>query len=52
LPLCLLKPSVADLALVVSTKEGQYRGDTILTLDMAYSNARLLCRPDSDWLKP
>ena len=52
LPLCLMKPSVADLALVVSTKEGQYRGDTILTLDMAYSNARLLCRPDSDWLKP
>ncbi|GEM_PF-1494388 len=52
LPLCLMKPSVADLALVVSAKEGQYRGDTILTLDMAYSNARLLCRPDSDWLKP
>jgi cold shock CspA family protein len=52
LPLCLMEPGVADLALVVSTKEGQYRGDTILTLDMAYSNARLLCRPDSDWLKP
>nr|WP_245674619.1 DUF3825 domain-containing protein [Herbidospora cretacea] len=52
LPLCLLRPGVADLALVVSSKEGQYRGDTILTLDMAYSNARLLCRPDSDWLKP
>lgn len=52
LPLCLIKPGIADLALVVSTREDQYRGDTILTLDMAYSNARLLCRPDSDWLKP
>ena len=23
---------------------------TILPLDWAYSNARLVCRPDSDWL--
>ena len=27
-----------------------YVGKTILTLDMAYSNARLITRPDSDWL--
>jgi hypothetical protein len=52
LPLCLLTQNVPDLALVVSRKENVYRGDTVLTLDMAYSNARLLCRPDSDWLKP
>lgn len=28
----------------------QYRANTILTLDMAYSNARLLMKPESDWL--
>ena len=27
-----------------------YRGNTVLTLDVAYSNARLLARPDPDWL--
>lgn len=52
LPLCLLRPNVADLALVVSRNNMQYRGETVLTLDMAYNNARLLCRPDSEWLKP
>ncbi|MFB4283858.1 DUF3825 domain-containing protein [Nonomuraea sp. MTCD27] len=55
LPLCLVQPGKADLALVVSRKSSQdrqYRGETVLTLDMAYNNARLLCRPDSDWLRP
>lgn len=52
LPLCLLAPGKADLALVVGRKGEQYRGETVLTLDMAYNNARLLCRPDSDWLTP
>lgn len=52
LPLCLSSPNVADLALVVSRQDRQYRGETILTLDMAYNNARLLCRPDSEWLQP
>jgi cold shock CspA family protein len=52
LPLCLLRQNEPDLALVVSRRDNVYRGDTVLTLDMAYSNARLLCRPDSDWLKP
>ncbi|SJZ59787.1 DUF3825 domain-containing protein [Anaerorhabdus furcosa] len=28
----------------------QYRANTILTLDMAYSNARLLMKPEADWL--
>lgn len=52
LPLCLLQPDKADLALTVSRYENQYRGDTVLTLDMAYNNARLLTRPDSEWLHP
>lgn len=32
--------------------ERAYRGHTVLTLDMAYTNARLVARPDSDWLLP
>jgi Domain of unknown function (DUF3825) len=59
LPLCLEDPRKADLALVVARydREGDeiksfYRASTCLTLDMAYSNARLLARPDRDWLQP
>lgn len=29
-----------------------YRGNTILTLDMAYQNARLIAKPDPTWLDP
>jgi hypothetical protein len=52
LPLCLRQPDKADLALVVDRVGDSYRGNTVLTLDMAYKNARLLARPDSDWLVP
>jgi hypothetical protein len=54
LPLCLQEDGRADLALVVEKEADAraYRGNTVLTLDMAYSNARLLARPDRDWLKP
>ena len=52
LPLCLSSPNRADLALVVENHETFYRASTCLTLDMAYSNARLLARPDRDWLQP
>ncbi len=45
-------PSKADVALVI-TKENQfYTGHTCLTLKMAYNNARLIAKPDSDWLRP
>lgn len=38
-----------DVALVVELMEsGAYIGQTILTMKMAYNNARLFCRPDSD----
>lgn len=51
LPLCLLHPDKADAALVVVLQEsGVYQGMTILTMEMAYKDARLICRPDSDWL--
>lgn len=52
LPLSLLDPASVDLALVVSRQGEYYRGHTALTIGMAYSNARLLARPDSDWLRP
>ena len=41
----------ADRALVVSRLEnGNYQGETILTLAMAYMDARQVCRPNSEWL--
>lgn len=52
LPLSLLDPTKVDLALVVSRRGEYYRGDTVLTTGMAYNNARLLARPDGDWLRP
>lgn len=53
MPLDLTGDGVADLALVVSAVgDRAYRGHTVLTLDMAYTNARLVARPDSDWLEP
>lgn len=52
LPLCLIHPSKADVALAVNRTNNVYSGETILTLDMAYNNARLLARPDTEWLQP
>jgi len=43
-----IAPTVA-LA-VEKTPSGNYLGHTVLALDWAYKNARLICRPDSDWL--
>lgn len=52
LPLCLSNPQRADLALVVERHSTFYRATTCLTLDMAYTDARLLAKPDRDWLQP
>ncbi len=52
LPLCLQSQSKADLALVVEKENGIYRASTCLTLDMAINNARLLAKPDAEWLRP
>ena len=52
IPLCLSSPSIADLAIVVEDYGTMYRASTCLTLDMAINNARLLARPDRDWLNP
>ena len=45
------KPDEISIALVMTkTPSGRYRAVTIFTLDMAYSNARLVTKPSSDWL--
>lgn len=56
LPLALEDKNRIDVALVCDhvyrPEDGvnNYQGKTILTLEMAYNNARLITRPDSDWL--
>ena len=54
LPLALADRNKVDAALVVrlyrNTEPYLYRGETILTLPQAYRNARLVSRPDNDWL--
>ncbi len=53
LPLFLCSDNRVDNVLVVElTDSGNYQGQTILTPKQAYLDARLVCRPDSDWLTP
>ena len=54
LPLNLSEGPDADLALVAERDPSAplYRIRTALTMDMAYMNARLITRPDRDWLNP
>lgn len=64
LPLCFTDAAKADLALAVYKVKNEnknenknehlyfYTGRTCLTLDMAINNARLITRPDDEWLKP
>ena len=58
LPLCIRQPNMADLVLTIKrvdlkppvTGQFSYTAKTVLTLDMAYENARLVARPEKDWL--
>lgn len=52
LPLSLVDEERVDNALVVSksSETGNYQAETILSLTMAYMDARLVARPDSYWL--
>lgn len=38
------------IPLVLEKQSNEYRANTILTLGMAYNNARLLMKPESSWL--
>lgn len=50
LPLCLMSDTKPDVAIAVTKKETCYQGHTCLTLDMAYNNARLIAKPEYNWL--
>lgn len=55
LPLILTnEEGIADVALVVDRDDDRkiYRGVTILTMDKAYIDARLITKPDDAWLNP
>lgn len=53
LPVALLRRDNVELALAVDRLPSDvYLGRTVLSLDWAYNNARLLTRPDTDWLRP
>lgn len=41
-----------DFALVLDLEDGLYTPETILPLDAAYQNARLITKPDELWLNP
>ena len=52
LPLSFKADADAEVALVVERNpvSKKYIAPTILDLPTAYSNARLVCKPESDWL--
>jgi len=50
LPLYLRDSKRADLALTLERHGGWYRAATVLYTDWAYRHARLLARPNSEWL--
>ncbi len=50
LPLCLLEPGKADIAIVVGPYGPQYKAYTVLTLEDAYRSARLIAKPAAAWL--
>jgi hypothetical protein len=64
LPLAMINENHVDLALVVDRDppfsaqaavdhaEGYYRAHTVLPVEWAYRNARLITRPESYWLDP
>lgn len=53
IPLYFTKSDRPDLALVLTKMDGSYyQGHTCLTMDMAYNNARLIAKPESNWLVP
>lgn len=50
LPICLTDMDQPDLAMTLTIMDGYYLGNTCLTLEMAYLNARLLAKPVAPWL--
>lgn len=51
LPIYLTRSDKPDLAMTLTDMDGYYLGNTCLTLEMAYMNARVIARPTAPWLK-
>lgn len=50
-PLCFGKDDKPDVALVLDLmKNGYYQATTCLSMEMAYMDARLIAKPESNWL--
>lgn len=50
-PLCFSKDDNPDVALVLDLmKNGYYQATTCLSMEMAYMDARLIAKPESNWL--
>lgn len=49
LPLCLIGEE-PDLALAIERVNGHYAARTCLDMEMAYCNARVICRPEASWI--
>ena len=50
IPLCFGKNDSPDVALVLDKKGNYYQATTCLDMKMAYMNARLITKPESNWL--
>lgn len=51
LPLCLMGRE-PDLALAIERVNGHYAARTCLDMEMAYCNARVICKPEASWIRP
>lgn len=50
-PLCFGKDDSPSVALVLDLmKNGYYQATTCLSMEMAYMDARLIAKPESNWL--
>lgn len=50
LPIYLTRMDKPDLAMTLTVMDGYYLGNTCLTLEMAYLNARVIAKPITPWL--
>ena len=50
LPISLADPEHVDLAMTLQPADGYYVASTMLTLPMAYGNARVIGRPAASWI--
>ncbi|MGO4789257.1 MULTISPECIES: DUF3825 domain-containing protein [Paenibacillus] len=49
---CTAKPKRDFVLAVRKDNNSEYVAKTCLSLEMAYQNARVLAKPDNEWLKP